>query len=110
MEKKTGALVSVLILAMLTLGIASAYSVSNVPSGRWDSHYQEMAELHAAYYNNEISSQEFLEGMYQEMQEGDMPCLYGSGYAGQNMMGRYGMGQYGPGQYGMGMMGFGMMW
>lgn len=69
MEKKT-LFVSMVLVGGLLIGVISAQ-----PS--WEDHFREMSELHEQYGDGQITYEQFVDGMNEEMRETDMPCRMG---------------------------------
>jgi len=82
--------VTAVLLAAVFIGASVSAHMMQIPAYYNDAqgyaygdHYREMLEIHSQYYNNEISYEEFVDLMGNEMLEGDMPCQNG-------IMGSYG--------------------
>ena len=81
MNRKIFAIAMVLLVAFSFTGVITAHQESNNYES-WEEHHEEMFELHEQYESGEISYQEFIDEMNEEMEEHNMPCRMGFGMMG----------------------------
>ena len=81
MNKKTFGILAVLLIAASSIGLISAHQ-DGEDNESWEEHQQEMFELHEQYSTGEITYEQFVEEMNEEMEEHGMPCRMGFGMMG----------------------------